>query len=179
MIYQILAEDIIYYNYGDTIKNINDLIDKEIEVDGNIFKISGIINQDLTLFNELKTTKIQDDFDINLINLYTGKILNYYSEVIITNQKFIDFLSVKYDIQDSYKRNKKIYISNYDDVYNIIRNNTKDYNLTKILFNRNNFYLYDTEYSNSLTNMLYYLTIVSKVSPIFSILFIVLIFNLC
>ena len=175
MIYQILAEDIIYYNYGDTIKNINDLIDKEIEVDGNIFKISGIINQDLTLFNELKTTKIQDDFDINLINLYTGKILNYYSEVIITNQKFIDFLSVKYDIQDSYKRNKKIYISNYDDVYNIIRNNTKDYNLTKILFNRNNFYLYDTEYSNSLTNMLYYLTIVSKVSPIFSILFIVLI----
>lgn len=175
MIYQILAEDIIYYNYGDAIKNLNDLIDKEIEVDGNIFKISGIIKQDLTLFKKLKTTKIQDDFDINLINLYTGKILNYYSEVIITNQKFIDSLSVKYDIQDSYKRNKKIYISNYDDVYNIIMNNTKDYNLTKILFNRNNFNLYDTEYSNSLTNMLYYLTIVSKVSPIFLTLFIVLI----
>lgn len=175
MIYQILAEDIIYYNYGDTIKNLNDLIDKEIEADGNIFKISGIIKQDLTLFNELKTTKIQDDFDINLINLYTGKILNYYSEVIITNQKIIDSLSVKYDIQDSYKRNKKIYISNYDDVYNIIWNNTRNYNLSKILFNRNNFYLYDTEYSNSLTNMLYYLTIISKVSSIFSILFIVLI----
>lgn len=174
MIYQILAENIIYYYFANNnqVNNIDDLIGKEIITDNNTFIISGIIKQDLSIFEKLKHTKIDDnDIDANLLNLFNGKVSNYYSEVIITNQNTIDILNNKYEILNDNNRTKKIYIDNYNEMYRIIKKNTMDYDLNKLLLNRNYFNVYDTEYSKSLTDLFYILTIVSKISPVLAIIF--------
>ncbi len=174
MIYQILAENIIYYYFANNnqVNNIDDLIGKEIITDNNTFIISGIIKQDLSIFEKLKHTKIDDnDIDANLLNLFNGKVSNYYNEVIITNQNTIDILNNKYEIFNDNNRTKKIYIDNYNEMYRIIKKNTMDYDLNKLLLNRNHFNVYDTEYSKSLTDLFYILTIVSKISPVLAIIF--------
>lgn len=174
MIYQILAENIIYYYFANNnqVNNIDDLIGKEIITDNNTFTISGIIKQDLSIFEKLKHTKIDDnDIDANLLNLFNGKVSNYYNEVIITNQNTIDILNNKYEIFNDNNRTKKIYIDNYNEMYRIIKKNTMDYDLNKLLLNRNHFNVYDTEYSKSLTDLFYILTIVSKISPVLAIIF--------
>lgn len=175
MIYQILAENLCFYDFNDNdkVNSIEDLIGKEITIDDNIFIISGIIKQDLSIFEKLKHIKIYDEeIDINLLNLFNGKALNYYNEVIITNQNTINILNAKYEIFNDFNKTKKIYMNDYNEIYHIIKGNTKDYNLNKLLLNRNNYNIYDTEYSESLTNLFYILTIVSKISPILSIIFI-------
>jgi len=177
MIYQILAENLIYYYFtGDKkVNSIEELIGKEIIVEDNTFIISGIIKQDLSIFEELKHTKIDDnDIDINLVNLFNGKISNYYKEVIITNQNTINNLNAKYEIFNDFNKTKKIYVSDYNKIYQIIKMNTKNYNLNKLLLSRNNYSIYDTEYSESLTNLFYTLTLISKISPILSVSFILI-----
>ena len=188
MIYQILAEHIINYGIIDINgkiykpKSIDDLIGKSININGNVYVISAIIKQDLSIFESLKEKSLNlDNLDFKdtlLNNYYIDKILTFNNIIIINEKKYEDMLK-NYDINNTIGKENFLVLENDQNKKTILRNLYNKPNLLDAINNPYTFYIDGTFYSGVLTEIFYkiycFSLIMNYFIPIFLLLAIILI----
>ena len=167
MIYQLTAERLInsgvLQESGERIyyKNINDLIGKNIIAGESIFTVSGIITQDLDMFDYLKLEpyKVYDIHKYNrLANYFIGKY-SYYSNIVLTTDETINELENNYTIFEIYNCPSFTKYSNYNDIEKDLRK--LKYNQSSLV--RDYYSIFGTHYSDSLEDFSYYMFIIKYI----------------
>lgn len=189
MIYQILAEHIIYYGIkdenGKIIKpnKINDLIGLDIEIAGERYIIKGIIEQDLELFVNLKKTDINSEpaniNDLLLRKYYSDDILSY-NHLILVNDECYEKMLEKYEVNNTIGNDYFLISDDHDTVKSVLDGLYRKPDLLNALNHPYTFYIDGTRYSEVLTYILYkpycFSLIFKFVLPLLLAIMIILIF---
>ncbi len=164
MIYQILAEHIIYYGIkdedGKIIKpnKINDLIGLDIEIAGERYIIKGIIEQNLGQFDDLKKTDINSESaninDLLLRKYYSDDILSY-NHLILVNDECYEKMLEKYEVNNTIGNDYFLISDDYDTVKSVLDGLYRKPDLLNALNHPYTFYIDGTRYSEVLTYILY------------------------
>lgn len=155
VIYQILAEQILHYGVETSEgyykpKNINELLNKEIIIgDGLPVQITGILLQDLSLFEDIKNGL---NTNAKLEDLFLDKV-SIYKLVILVNESFFDYIQANgYTVNTTLSKNAFYFVKDIDKAYEILSEINKN---SKIHMADGTFDVKGTHYSMALSRILY------------------------
>lgn len=155
VIYQILAEQILHYGVETSEgfykpKNINELLNKEIIIgDGLPVQITGILLQDLSLFEDIKNGL---NTNAKLEDLFLDKV-SIYKLVILVNESFFDYIQASgYTVNTTLSKNAFYFVKDSDRAYEILSEINKN---SKIHMADGTFDVVGTHYSMALSRILY------------------------
>lgn len=167
MIYQITAEQLLYYYFqNDNTMKIQDLVNKSIIVNNEEFIISGIIKQDLTKFELLKKSQVNASSSIRLEGIYNGMVYPY-SEIIITNKGLINELKSKYEVSNiNFSRYSIGYTKDYLESYKELKKIEPNFIFKDVLQHNYIFYVNGTHYSYAINNIIFIEYIISNIAKV-------------
>lgn len=155
VIYQILAEQILRYGVETSEgyykpNNINELLNREIIIgDGLRVQITGILLQDLSLFEDIKNGV---NTDAKLEDLFLDKV-SIYKLVILVNESFFDYIQANgYTVNTTLGKNAFYFVNDSDRAYEILSEINKN---SKIHIANETFDVVGTHYSMALSRILY------------------------
>lgn len=163
VIYQILAEQILHYGVETSEgyykpNNINALLNKEIIIgDGLPVQITGILLQDLSLFDDIKNGV---NTDAKLEDLFLNKV-SIYKVVILVNESFFDYIQANgYTVNTTLGKNVFYFVKDNDKAYEILSEINKN---SKIHIADGTFDVAGTHYSMALSRILYKPIFIGKI----------------